>query len=347
MANLLNTIDIDGLKKFVSVNAQIRSADIEGQMLLASKDFIIPYIGISQFSAIETDYNSVNGVVALMPVLSQKLLQYIQGALYNYAISGAVPTLNVQIDSAGITQQHTDHSKPAFQHAIEAMRGKLLMDAYKWLEELIGYLEENKSSYPLYANSAVRQSNVELLINTAAEFNECYPLYQKWQTFRLLRPAIKDVETFVFESILGDYLGDLKTKIAANTLNAADKKVLVYIRRALANYTIEHGVKQNWVSFIPEGVVYKEYAATFQNMIAEKTGSADMVSLKLRDAREVAERYMSKIVEILAANPLDYPVYKAWLDAQPSTQDCNCVSPAYDPSPYKNSCSSGSGSIFM
>ena len=311
----LKDINLDRFKNIVTANYAFGTRAIDPFLKPAAEKYVIPFIGAQLFDDIKNLYDANEANINALTPFQLLMIERVEAVLYNYAAYMAVPFINVQISSAGITQQHTDKSKPAFHHATTAVRQAFIDLAYDAIEQLIQFCEDNIIGLSSYAASAEHLENKSTFIYSARQFENCYPVLKRWQTFYSLIPAIKDIEKFVILKNIGQsYFDDLKTKILSNTLTNDDELVLKLIQNCVANYAIERGLLQNWVGLLSDGVVFSEYAATFANIEERKTATPLSISNKIRDARDMAERYLSELLKLLNENLTTYSLYKDWLD---------------------------------
>lgn len=333
---------ISEIKQYVKLNYTFNHGDLDPTLQRAENKFMVKYLGREQYDIL-VEANNTDALTEDQ----EKLLHYASGALYNYAILLALPGLNVQISGMGITQQHTDKSKPAFQHAVRALEESLKDAAYDWLESMLDYLEENEDDFPYWVDSDAYTRNKESFINTAARFNECYNIQYKIQTFHAIKPIIYDMECFTILPIIGQtFFDELKTEILEKNISAVNKPVINFIQKALANYTIANAIRANWVSIKDSSVTYNELVETNDNPEAVRIASAEQLKVKIEHAESMGSMYISKLLDHLTLNIDSYPSYKAFTEESEEEDSC-CSSSEEAYNPRSNNCDKKGGAVYV
>lgn len=335
---------ISEIKEFVVVNAELNIKALTPSIYRAERKIIIPWLGKDQYQLIVNGYNA-----SALTTNQQELMKYISGALYNYAVLLSLPSNNVQISSAGIQQIHTEHSKPAFPHAVADLKNELRNAAYEWLEDMLKYLEEEENNFPVWRNSDAYTKNKSLFINTAERFDECYSIQCKRQTFHKLMPIIREMEEFSILPTIGkDYYNELKTEILQKNISSQNIKVIDYLQKALANFTIANALRAYRVSFGNQGIVYAEMLESSDNGSAIKAATTEMIMSKANHAEEMGNRNLDALRDFLQSDLDSYPSYKLFYEAeQQENESCNIESlESYNPRSNNSTGSNNSVYVF-
>ncbi len=334
--------DLSEIKDYVHINYATNPKDLKPGILRAEQKFIVPYLGKDQYKVIEAANNS-----NVLTTAQTDLLHYVSGALFNYAVLLSIPGQNVQINSSGVTQQHTEHSKPAFAHAIAALKASLIDAAFEWLESMLQFLEDNENDYPIWRNSSAYTKNKESFINTGARFNELYTIQCKIQTFHAIKTNMADMECFAILPTIGQaYFDELKTQIQAKSITSNNKIALNYIQHALANFTIANAVRSNRVSIVGNSVVYTEIIESNDSGNTIKAGLDQMIEQKYRHAKEMGERYLDKLRDHLRNNISDYPTYAAFIEESEEEDPC-CSNSNEEYNPSQKNCNGNDSAVYV
>jgi hypothetical protein len=302
MAEFFN--DIDELKEFVAVTKGLAIDSIGPNITKAARKFIIPMIGQDIYDEMITAYTGT-------PNPQQAaLIKEIQRSLAPFSVYMYIPEAEVTFNDSGIMRAEGQHQKTAYAKQVQQLRESMIEGGYDALEDLIAFLETNKADYPTWVNSPEYTLNKSHLLNDAKTFSQYYLLKQGRQTYKVLFPTLKDVELFYIIPQIGqDYYDELLDQILNANLTAENKKVLEWIQAAVANFTISEGIKKQWVVFTDRGVVFSEHS-TASNYSMIKTGMVDQVSLKIRQADDAGNRYLSRVITYMDDNIDDYPTYR-------------------------------------
>lgn len=318
MATLLFN-NIDDLKQYVGggANVNLELSSISAAMHSALRNHILPWLGQAQWAALLADYTPNAADITGMDDSLEALLPYVRRPLalltmYEYGQVGGI-----MVSESGFHRSETDTRKTAFKYQENAYKRWHLDDGYEAIEEMLNFLEDNEGDYALWAADDAYVANKSLVINTATELRKHYSKYLSRYTFETLRPLIEDVEVFAIKPLLGDdQYDEVKDWIMmkATGLDAKELQLLKLIRRAVANFTIEEGLKRLWVKIEGKNVVEAE---GLEPQTYEKYSSAAGTAMNSiqRHLQEHANIHIQNIKQFLTDNASDFPLYEAYLEA--------------------------------
>lgn len=320
MAKLFD--DIDELKKFVSVTRAMKIESIAPKIDHALKKYIEPWLGPVLTTAIVAAHAGGSPTA-----IEQSLIDKIQPCLANFAWLEYIPMASVVVDDSGINRKENENWKSAHSGQISDLKADAIESAYDNLEYLLQFLEDNENDYPTWvAFTEGYTKNKEFFINTAKELMLHYPIVQGRQTYHALRPILEDVECFTILPCIGqDFFDYLKSKIALKqAFTNPELEAVKLIRKAVAQFAIHDASKSSWVKFNSQGVMYIERKGSETNVTEQKTAKNEQISVKIRQAWEKGNMWLSKLKELLDGNLDDYPAYRDDPVINPPEDDENC-----------------------
>lgn len=273
--------------QFVRVNFANSESSLPN-MERAERKYLVPVLGQAFYDEVVTKYN---GQDASEPF--KKVLPYIQAALAPLAYYLELPLINTQITDIGLQKTGTGQMQPVFKHDFYKVLQALLDQGMDALEELLAFLEENKTDYPAWASSDAYKDFRRFLIRTGQDYSSIYPLLHPRRCYLMLRPIMDIVqEKYVAASIGAAFFAELLAKDAPSDMEVA---VITVLKKAIAYLTIHHATGSLAVRITEAGFTVQaadseladpnRVAADAQNMrwaaeAAEKTGFTFLVAAR-------------------------------------------------------------------
>ncbi len=259
--------------------------------------------------------------IALLPYVAKPLAFLL---MYEYS-----KVNSLQISEQGNIRYEREEAKSAYKYQENEYRDYMLHTGYESLEELLKFLAAKSADYPLWKNSIAFKCSRNLFINYAAEFRAVYSHYISRYTFDHLRALVADLEVFAIQPTIGRYLFDaLKLEVksgaiglsgctpnTASPCEANRGRAVAIIQSALANFTIEEGMRRLWLRIDKGNVVQTEQLGD-QGYQKKSPGKNVPVSQKIRHHDEWANRHTSNLLHFLNTNISCFPEYQQYLDEQ-------------------------------
>lgn len=309
--------NITEFKKFISVNVSLDFTTIKPSIDEAEIKYIIPLIGQEQYDQLKDVYE--NGIGSSSGSGSgssyteddnNALLEKVRRVLANFAMYIYVPIGELQMSAAGITRVESGDRKSAFQYQIKNLQRRFITSAYEWIEELLKFLDENKSTYTLWANSSAHADANEFFINSASDFNKHVNISKSRITFTELMATMRRVEDFQIKGILFDELFDeIKKQILEDDVSEENEKLLTFIRPAVAHLTLAEALDDLSAKITPDGILVSNNRFT-QEIDQREPAMQDMINTKIKKAISNGENYLNQLRTYLRANVDEYPLYK-------------------------------------
>jgi hypothetical protein len=122
--------------------------------------YLIPAIQTAQEKYIKGSlgsglYNELRYQISAhtLTTLNRTLLEtYIQPALCWYTIANSLPLLHFKVDAKGVGRMTSENENPVDRSDLIYLQETFMNDAETFNQQLINYLKQNQTSFPLYIN---------------------------------------------------------------------------------------------------------------------------------------------------------------------------------------------------
>ncbi len=241
---LYKSIEFDNVRMDIEL-AQEEVANLIGADVLNRA--LVHYSGVEYEAETPTPLMIFNDTLVhyiQLPVALLAYKSYSENADVSHEDSGR----KVKIDS--------DNEKLPWEWMLDRDNAAILRKAYKTLDRLISFLENNVEAIDEWKNSEVRTLMNSLFISSTSKFDAIFPIDKSLRFFLKILPFVKEVERKQIRPILGaELFTSLKEKKAAGTLLEADEDLLEYVNNAIPFLTMSIATKRLSLQVIPEGVV--------------------------------------------------------------------------------------------
>lgn len=216
----------------------------------------------------------------------------------------------VNISSSGIRIANTDNWKTAFQWQIQDLKNTALQDGLGALEDLIGYLNDNLSAFPVYRDSDQYAENYSGFINSGREFSAYFSVAYPRYTFLRTTPIRHRVEREAVRTVLGAALADeIVGQLADQALSPANESIIGFIRGAVANLTIAKSVVELSVHFSDKGITVFSDSGTTGTIEKREPAPDNRLDNIIKSCTATGESYIKRLRTFLQSNSGQYPLY--------------------------------------
>ncbi len=220
------------LKQFTKLNKNTAFESVSESIDLAEQKFLLPILDTPQYSDLSTDLT-----LNTLDANQQILLKHCRRVVANAAMYLAYPTLNVMQSDLGIQQVKSREgtSEPANQWRYQEARSFYLVAATQAIEELYGYLQENKNTFLLWRNGKGFSEYNSLLIRNNKELGQHLNTADSVRAYIALKPFIMLAESKYINPIVpASKIIELKNAVSGNTITIPQQMELNRIQQALA-----------------------------------------------------------------------------------------------------------------
>jgi len=248
-----------------------------------------------------------------------KLVNYIQLPVAYFAIHSFSQNTDISHEDTGRKVKiDSEREKLPWEWMLEKDEKAIIKKAHRTTDRLIAFLDKNIAVFTDWAESEARKAIRGQFIDSAAMFNEIYPIDNSRRFFLTICPFIREAERkYIMPAISEDVFNDIKTGLAIIPDPDADPPVtewvdadgmLPLIRVPLALFAMSIAVTRLSLEVLPEGV--------FQNLVSERltqnaktaSTSADRFeiskSLAIRANEEL--RFLQEKIRKITLNETDF-----------------------------------------
>lgn len=247
-----------------------------------------------------------------------KVLKYAQRAVTYLAFFEGFDVLNVSIKDTGFFRVENQENKSLFNYQERNLRDYFSKTGYNALEDILEYMENNLTKFDTWANSDAYQKQREHLINTAKDFTKIYrPLKNSRLVFLNMLSDLTAAEDFDIKEILGtDLFEKLKDLVLDKDIEEAPfveyKKLLPYVQKPLAYFTVARTVNNLGANFTDKGLLFAQYAVSSPNHKIETQDSEKILAV-IESAESNAKQYVDQLEDYLVDNKSSLPEYAEYI----------------------------------
>lgn len=294
MATLLKSID--DIKKYVSVNKNIKWASIEPYVKQADRKYIKNLVGTSIYNDYATTVPTDETELEVFELLCE--------ASANLAWFLYMPLANVQVTDSGISVTSGTDYKSAEWWQIRDLRRSLLDAGLMALDTSLEIMEANTDTF---INWTITESYTvfnELFVRKTNTFHRWFGIAKSRQTFLALRHYMLETQHQYFTPVL-DVATISTIKTGAETVQ---KQVLEFLQASQVNYTVAKAVESGSFLLTASGMYQQmdDLPGYKQNPLSETQIT------KLKAERLTAgEEYFKKAISLIQKNTSLFPSYQS------------------------------------
>lgn len=294
---------VETIQQYISVNANFNPDKIKGSLIIA-KEYVVAILSSAQYDDLETKYDAEN-----LNASETLVADLVQEALVRLAFWHNSKDGQLEISNAGWHASASKDRKTAWQWQIEDTRRQLKFDGFQALQKLLLKLIALGNALPLWYASDERENMLSLLINDARNFSKYYNIKDNYCLFREMRDAMLYVEQcHILPVLCTDLYENLQAATLANTYTPEQTKLLNYIKPVIAYYTIAESMP-NLSALMTEAGIIEGFDTERQTLKATLPARNELISLKIRDAKEKGEASKATLINFLQKNAANYPLY--------------------------------------
>lgn len=302
---LLN--NIEQLKTYVSVNANVRMESVQPYINQAERKYIKEITGEDMY----------NEYVDAAPAggNAQKVYTLLLEASANLAWFIYLPLANVQISEQGIATAEGQHSKAAEWWQVRDLRRSFAEIGFGALDEALKIMEANEADFASWKSSEAYTVFSEFFVKRTDTFNKWFNIGNSRRTFLALRPFLRDAHHRYFTPQLN--AATLATiNFTAKPLNTMSLElsgqvpyqVLELVQASQVNYAMALAIHSGLFEITETGIYIKlEDFPGFKGKSLNEPQIHRVYQERLVNGQE----YFKKAISIIAANPDHFPDYAA------------------------------------
>lgn len=294
------------LREFFNTTTEFNFSDFLPFLESSLEDNLYPWLSKTQYDDLNAAYNSYS----LTPA-QENILPYAQRALaftamYKYSFFG-----DKTIGVSGINVNTNDEGKMLAQWRMEDLRSFCLDESGAAIERLLKYLETNKTTYTLWADSSSYTVYKESFINNVDTFNTHFKIGSSRKTFLSIKGIMKRTELFKIRPILGTALFDqIKSQIISGSISSNNQNLLEYIIPAVALLTGAEACLELPFTISEDGLVINSTSSSMTQNV-KSSPQANIIEARMKMAEANGKAFLSILSTYLYDNHSTYPLYES------------------------------------
>ena len=291
MIEIIKTIE--DFDEYVSVSGSTSLEKLKPAIESAYSTYLIPALGDQLLLTLERSENEF-------------IVGHLKKSLVNFAVGIHLPYLQVEIDGNGISQ---NREKALFQRTEDNLKNSLFETAFKALEELTDFFEENIGDHPAYLLSPEREMKKDLFVKSSSVFQGFSSINNSSQTFRALMPIIAKVQRQWLQKILGvDLYESLMLFVLGGNAPVSYNLILPHIQAALVYETVAKATKELNVQLDSSGALTLSFKSNSHN---NKERQVQLIQLKGKEEENTlsAKGEIQLLTEKLIKYKTDFPQF--------------------------------------
>lgn len=218
----------------------------------------------------------------------------------------------LNIGAHGATQPGNNETRASSQWAINATANEYLKSGNKVIDRLLAFMEVDKATYSVWANSTAYTEFKELLICNASELSNYIPAANNSRlVYKSLAPYLRIAEDTILDCVGAPLFAELKSQHLDNTTTAENKLLLPFILPCIANISYALGIKYMSVFLDIDGITTIDTTRMGGTIDAKATANAEKLETLSNASNNEAARLITKLREYLIENAITYPLFVA------------------------------------
>lgn len=226
-------------------------SNIQMDLLLAQEELS----GLIGSAMINRALNYYHGENFEEDSLDAQLVEHIQLPVALLAYKSYSENTDVSHEDSGRKVKiDNENEKLPWEWMLDRDNAAILRKAYKNVDRLISFLEENIEEIEEWKNSEIRKEMNSLFISRTKEFDQIYSIEGSFSFFLRMLPFMKEIERKEIKPVLGDQYQELKEKKITGNLSGEEKELLEYVQNPIPFLSMSKAVKRLSLQIIPESI---------------------------------------------------------------------------------------------
>lgn len=260
-------VDNTDFQKYCNVNTGFVLTNVENDFTAAFNRFVVPYLTLGQYNA---------SVALPSNTTHAELIRLVKIAVGNLGMMLYFPVLKAQMTAAGL-QNAVPKEKQLSKEDKQDLFNHLQDKGYDAIEQMLAYLEANKATFTLWANSNAYTEINEVFLRNATEFDNVLTINSSRRFYRTIAGMIQIVErtkikpaltSALYDTLRAAFLANTLSTIQAELLNDYIRPALAYLAIGMAKFSVSDQQMYNYgVAILDQDYITKHTSNAFPNYI--------------------------------------------------------------------------------
>lgn len=307
---------ISELRQYIPVDENMDFATVQPAVEEAEQLFIKDLLGAYYpiYQGLYDTYYAALPTAATPPLAA--LMPYVQRALAYYTMYLSVENLGVNIGDIGIQQQSGQNSQPAPRWKVRALQLKYLMQADRFADQLLEFLE-NTASGALYAEwftDVVANTKMAGAIVYSTKIASQYiDINNSRRVFLRLKKRINEIEQHNIKRLIcKDQYDELVTQIKTGSLTSENSALIAILEGYISKRALYLTLPSLAVQVSHEGITM---FSSNDSVVSEQLAGTRQIEDLMRSLKNAEwngfDDDENKIRQFIEDNISDYPLIEA------------------------------------
>ncbi len=291
---LFNTI-ADVNKYAGGVNSSLTFESLKPSLNSTERNMLLPELGEEMYNVVLDAYEaSIAPSPTALPAEIELLLGYARAVVVPFALLHFKELAIVQINETGAKEKTPQNADPVRMWVNNLQTERLLAEGYTAIDNMLAFMEANKTFYPEWVSSTAYTRFTEFLLSSTEEFNGEVEIGKSRRMFKAMRADIKFVEDTVIKPNISEALYTrLRTAKTAGTLTTEENAALQLCLSVIANMALAESSLP--VMLGSDNIYYIEHEAQFSS--TKKTvPDRSAITMVKSAAQKRGSIYLDKLV---------------------------------------------------
>jgi hypothetical protein len=295
---------IDDLAAAIPIYKTVKLEDVTTDVFVTEETHLVPILGRRFYDQLLDTYHegTPSDAEADLIILIQRMVASMMAPL-------TIPKINAQVKNTGISQNHGENSKPAFQWSVEDLKRTHWTVGYACMEALYDYLERFKGDFAEWVADDGYSEIYSLLVWNTYKFQKFVDIKTSRRVFIALKPHLLEAQETVGKTIgkelLAACLADVPDLEDAEILN-----LMPYIQKAMCHLAMRAGLNSMALIVDHNGVSVYDNSATSLELNNVKNASDARMQAVVNFHQQNADKALEDLRAFLIENIEDYPLFE-------------------------------------
>lgn len=298
---------IEEIQPFLPIDADLEITAFLPYIKQAQRNEISQLLGKEMLELLQETYEQNDGDLSSESQALQELLPMVQNPLAFYAYARFANKSTLSLSHMGMFETSPDHTTSAPKWKIQAVIMDIISQGDEAAEQLLEFLEENASDFPLWKDSSAMTYADGSIFAKASDFNTFIEISYSRRLFLRLKPYVRKAEILAKKVVSAELFNDVQNQLKTQAVEPETEELLPYLR----NY-VAHEAMLRALPFLPfsNGQSGLQIITTIEQLNVKSAISASDKRELINELKTQLQEAKNELIYFLQDNADDYPLWK-------------------------------------
>ena len=298
---------IEEIQPFLPIDSDLEITAFLPYIKQAQRNEISQLLGKEMLELLQETYDQNNGDLSSESQALQELLPMVQNPLAFYAYARFANKSNLSLSHMGMFETSPDHTASPPKWKVQAAIMDIISQGDEAAEQLLEFLEENASDYPLWKDSSAMTYADGSIFAKVSDFNAFIEISYSRRLFLRLKPYIRKAEILAKKVVSAELFNDVQNQLKTQAVEPETEELLPYLR----NY-VAHEAMLRALPFLPfsNGQAGLQIITTIEQLNVKSAISASDKRELIHELKTQLMEAKNELIYFLQDNADDYPLWK-------------------------------------